>query len=136
MSKSRLAKTLVLGALLAVTNLAGMTGVAHAKDGAGSAAIHDRRQPPTQSQVGESWHQRPAATNQHTVAGSTRRPPTEAQVGEPWHLRVHAPTPPAKPDGQPSWPIASLAVLTAALALAGGLAAKRASRRVRPRLTA
>jgi hypothetical protein len=136
MSKSRLAKTLMLGALLAATNLAGTTSVAHAKDGAGSAAIHDRRQPPTQSQVGESWHQRPAATNQPTVAGDTRRPPTEAQVSEPWHLRVHAPTPPAKPDGQSRWPIASLAALTAALVLAGGLAAKRASRRVRPRLTA
>jgi hypothetical protein len=88
------------------------------------------------TQVGESWHQRPPTTNQSAIAGNARRPPTEGQVGEPWHLRVHPTTPPAQPDGQPSWPVASLAVLTAALALAGVLAAMRVSRRARPRLTA
>jgi hypothetical protein len=36
----------------------------------------------------------------------------------------------------PRWPVASLAVLTTALVLAGGLAPRRASRRPRPRLTA
>jgi hypothetical protein len=77
-----------------------------------------------------------AATNQSAVAGDTRQSPTEGQVGEPWHLRVNAPAPSDEPDGQPRWPVASLMVLTAALALAGGLAARRASRRPRPRLTA
>ena len=136
MSKSRLASALVLGALLAATNLAAMTGVAQAQATDAPTGKQAARRPPTQTQVGESWHQRPPTTNQSAVAGDTRRPPTEGQVGEPWHLRVHPMTPPAKPNGQPRWPVASLAVLTAALALAGGLAATRASRRARPRLTA
>jgi hypothetical protein len=135
MSKPKLAQALVVGALLAATNLAGMTAVAHAQATDPSTGKHAARRPPTQTQVGESWHQRPPTTNQHTVAGDTRRPPTEGQVGEPWHPRVHPLTPPAKPNSQPRWPIASLAVLTAALALAGGLAATRANRRARPRLT-
>jgi hypothetical protein len=108
MSKSRLAQALVLGALLAAANLAAMTGVAHAKGGGGSAAIHD----------------------------DDRRPPTQGQVGEPWHPRVSPPAPSAEPDSRPRWPVAPLVVLTAALALAGGLAARRAGRRARPRLTA
>ena len=127
MSKSRLARALVLGALLATTNLVGMTGVAHAKSE--PAVTHDRR-PPTQGQVGESWHQRPAVTHQQTSAGDTHQPPTEGQVGEPWHPRVHVPAPPAEPDGQPRWPVVSLALLAAVLALTGGLA-KRASHKTR-----
>jgi hypothetical protein len=129
MSKSRLAQALVLGALLAATNLVGMTGVAHATGGA--AVLQDDRRPPTQGQVGESWHQRQTPAHQSAISGDARRPPTEGQVGEPWHPRVHAPTPPAQPDSQPRWPVASLAVLAAALALAGGLVANRASRRTR-----
>jgi hypothetical protein len=136
MSKSRLASALVLGTLLAATTLAGLTGVAYAQATDASTGKQAARRPPTQTQVGEAWHQHPAATNQRTVAGDTRRPPTEGQVGEPWHPRMHAPTPPAKPNSQPRWPVAPLAVLTAALALAGGLATTRASRRARPRLTA
>jgi hypothetical protein len=134
MSKSRLTQAVVLGALLAAANLASMTGVAHAKSE--PTFTHDHQRPPTQGQVGESWHQPPPATNQSAIAGHRQRPPTEGQVGEPWHLRVHVPTPLPEPDSQPRWPVASLAVLTAALALAGGLAARRASRRPRPRLTA
>ena len=131
MSKCRLVQALVLGALLAATNLAGMTAIAHAQSEGGSVVVQNDRRPPTQGQVGESWHQRPAATNQPAIAGDTRRPPTEGQVGEPWHPRVNVPTPPAEPDSQPSWPIASLAVLATALALSAGLVAKRASRRTR-----
>jgi hypothetical protein len=131
MSKSRLAQALVLGAMLAATNLVGMTAVAHAKGGGGSVVAQDDRRPPTQGQVGESWHQRPAAANQQTFAGDARRPPTEGQVGEPWHPRVNVPTPPAEPDSQPSWPVTTLAVLAAALALSAGLVAIRASRRTR-----
>jgi hypothetical protein len=132
---SKLARVLALGALLAATNLAAMTAIAHAQAADAFTAKQAARRPPTQTQVGESWHQRPPTTNQSAVAGDTRRPPTEGQVGEPWHPRVHPLTPPAEPNGLPRWPVASLAVLTAALALAGGLAARRASRRARPRLT-
>jgi len=113
-----------------------MTAVAHAQATDAPTGRQAARRPPTQTQVGESWHQHPPTTNQSAIAGDARRPPTEGQVGEPWHLRVHPPTPAAEPDGQPGWPIASLIVLTATLALAGGLAATRASRRARPRLTA
>ena len=105
MSISRLAQAVVLGALLAAANLAGMTAIAVAQS-------------------------EPTLTHDH------QRPPTQGQVGEAWHPRVSPPAPPAEPDGQPRWPIASLAVLTATLALAGGLAARRASRRPRPQLTA
>ena len=129
MSKPKLAQALVLGALLAATNLAGLTAIAH-------VVVENDRRPPTQGQVGESWHQRPAPTSQQTFAGDVRRAPTEGQVGEPWHPRVHAPAPPADRDGPPRWPVASLAVLAAVLALAGGLVAKRARARVRPGLTA
>jgi hypothetical protein len=108
----------------------GMTGVAHAQATDASTAKQAARRPPTQTQVGEAWHQRPAATNQQTFAGDTHQPPTEGQVGEPWHPRVQVPAPPAEPDGQPRWPVVSLAVLAAVLALAGGLA-KRASHKTR-----
>jgi hypothetical protein len=137
-----------------------MTAVAHATGG--SEVIADGGRPPTQGQVGESWHHRPAAANQQTFAGALRRPPTKrspldnvavahvtdlrgfvlvrkrcctgtpkGQVGEPWHPRLSPPTPLAEPDGQPKWPVASLAVLAAVLVLAGGLAAKQASHRTR-----
>ena len=133
---SKLTRALVLGATLAAMNLAAMTTVAHAQATNAPTGKQANRRPPTQTQVGESWHQRPPTTNQSAIAGDARRPPSEGQVSEPWHLRVHPLTPPAEPDGQPGWPVVSLAVLTATLALAGGLAATRASRRARPRLTA
>ncbi|MET0477339.1 MAG: hypothetical protein ABW222_05215, partial [Actinomycetota bacterium] len=75
MSKSRLASALVLGALLAATNLAGLTGVAYAQATDAPTGKQAARRPPTQTQVGEAWHQHPAAANQHTVAGDPRRPP-------------------------------------------------------------
>jgi hypothetical protein len=97
---------------------------------------HDHQRPPTQGQVGEAWHRRPAATNQSAIAGHRQQPPTEGQVGEPWHPRQSVPMRPDKPTNQPGGLVAALAVLAAALALAGGLAARRASRRPRPQLTA
>jgi hypothetical protein len=72
----KLLRILVLAAMPAALNLAGMTAVAHATVG-GSIVIDDGRRPPTQGQVGESWHQRPV--DQHTIAGDTWRPPTEGQ---------------------------------------------------------
>jgi len=69
-------------------------------------------------------------------AQTTRQPPTQGQVGEPRHPRVSPPAPPAEPNGQPRWPVTSLAVLAAALALSGGLATRRASRKAWLGLTA
>jgi hypothetical protein len=127
MFTSRLTRALVVGALLAATNLASMTA-AHAND---ATATNHALRPPTQDQVGESWPQRPSSSGQTAVTGNTRRPPTEGQVGEPWHPRVSTPTPPAAPDGKAHWPVASLTLLASALALSAGLAAKRANRRIR-----
>jgi hypothetical protein len=136
---SKLARTLVLGATLAAMNLAGMTTVAHAQPTAEPTSKQHARRPPTQRQVGEAWRQLQVAAEEPTVAGDTRWPPTESQVGESWRHRVNVPVRPAEPGGQPSWLVASLGVLTAALALSGGLvvlATKRAGRRVRARQAA
>ena len=71
----------------------------------------------TLGQVGEAWHQPKAAP---AVAGDARRPPTESQVGEPWRHQTDVSARPAEPAGQPGWRMASLGLLAAALALAGG----------------
>jgi hypothetical protein len=59
---------------------------------------------------------------------------TRGQVGESWRHQTDVPAQPAEPGGLPSWVMASLGLLAAVLALAGGLAvlaARRASRRAR-----
>jgi hypothetical protein len=148
---SQRARALILAAMVAAMNLAAVTAVAQAQ-------TNDQpvRRPPTQGQVGESWHQAQTPADQPTMAGDTRRPPTEAQVGESWRQQgtaeephvagdgrqppteaqvgeswrhpTSAPVPPAEPSGQPSWLIPSLDVLAAALVLAGGLAVLAARR--------
>jgi hypothetical protein len=115
-------------------NLAAMTTVAQAQSTDEPTSNQDARQPPTERQVGEAWRHPQLAAEQPAVADDTRRPPTEAQVGESWRHPTSASVPPAEPSGQPSWLIASLGVLAAALVFAGGLAvlaAKRAGRRAR-----
>jgi hypothetical protein len=128
MFTSRLAQALVLGALLAATNLAGMTAVAHAQASDEPTGKQAARRPPTQSQVGEAWHQPQAAPAGPDVAGDVRRPPTESQVGEPWRHQTSVPGRLAEPDAQSGWRLASLGFLAAALALAGGLAVHAATR--------
>jgi hypothetical protein len=131
---STLARTLILGATLAAMNLASMTAVAHAQASDEPASSQDARRPPTERQVGEPWRHRQLTADQPTAAGDTLQPPTERQVGEPWRHQTGAPVATAEPSGQPGWLIASLGLLAAALALAGGLAvmaARRASRRTR-----
>jgi hypothetical protein len=131
---SKLARALMLGAMLAAMNLAGVTAVAQAQSNNEPASTKDARRPPTEGQVGEAWRHPQVTAEQPTVADDTRRPPTEAQVGEAWRHPTNAPVPPAEPSGQPGWLIPSLGVLAAALVLAGGLAvlaARRAGRRAR-----
>ena len=131
MSKSRLTQAVVLGALLAAASLATMTAVAHATSE--PTLTHDSQRPPTQGQVGEAWHRRSVVVNQYPVAGDMRRPPTEGQVGEAWHPRVSVPMRPSEPTSQPGRRVAALAALAAAaLAVSGGLVAKRTGWRVRP----
>jgi hypothetical protein len=130
---SKLARTLVLGAMLAAMNLAGMTAVAQAQ---ANDEGKDAR-PPTEGQVGESWRTRPMTSQQQTAADAALR----RQLAQEHSYRssetpaqVPAPTQAPEPSGQPGWLVPSLTLLAAALAVSGGLAvmaAKRASRRVR-----
>ena len=122
---SKLARVLVLGAMVAAMTLAGMTAVAHAQ---ANNEGKDARRPPTQGKVGEAWHQPKAAPAVPDVAGDARRPPTESQVGEPWRHQTDVSARPAEPDGQPGWRMASLGLLAAALALAGGFAVHAVTR--------
>jgi hypothetical protein len=151
---SKLTRTLVLGAMLAAMNLAGMTAVAQAQpnDPDGKQA---RRQA-TEGQVGETWRkhqatpQQQAATDdaveqfrrgerasqeQTTADAALRRQLARERFSIPdgTPAQVPALTQASEPSGQPGWLVPSLAVLAAALVVSGGLAvmAKRASRRVR-----
>jgi hypothetical protein len=126
MSKGTRAR--IVAVTLAAMTLAAMTAVAHAQSSDEPTGKQDARRPPTQSQVGEAWHQPQVAPTAPDVAGDTRRPPTESQVGEPWRHQTEVPARSAKPDGQLGWRIASLVFLAAALALAGGLAVHAATR--------
>jgi hypothetical protein len=124
----------IVAVTLAAMTLAGMTAFAHAQASDEPTGKQAARRPPTQSRVGEAWHQPQEAADVPDVAGDARRTPTESQVGESWRHPTGAPVRPAKPSGQPGWLLASLGVLTAALVLAGGLAvlaARRAGRRAR-----
>jgi hypothetical protein len=126
---SKLARTLVFAATLAAMNLAGMSAVAQAQ-----ANDQPARRPPTQGQVGESWHQRQVTAEQPDIASDARRPPTESQVGESWRHQTDGPAQPPEPSGQSNWLVASLGGFAAGLALAGGLAmlaARRAGRSAR-----
>jgi hypothetical protein len=130
---SKLARALVLGAILAAMNLAGMTAVAQAQ---ANDEGRDARRPPTERQVGESWRQPQVASQEQTAADAAlRRQLARERFSIPSGTPAQAPAPePAEPSGQPGWLVPSLAVLAAALAVSGGLAvmaAKRASRRVR-----
>ena len=126
---SKRTRALILAAMVAAMNLAAMTAVAQAQ-----ANDQPARRPPTQGQVGESWHQRQVPAEQPNIASDARRPPTESQVGESWRHQTDVPAQPVEPGGLPSWVMASLGLLAAFLALAGGLAvraARRAGRRAR-----
>jgi hypothetical protein len=128
---SKLTRTLIIGAMLAAMHLAGMTAVAQAQ-----ANDEPVRQPPTERQVGESWRHRQAASQDQSAADATLgRVQARERFSIPNRTPAQAPTPVlAKPSRQPGWLIASLAVLVAALVMAGGLAilaAKRTRRRAR-----
>jgi hypothetical protein len=128
---SKLTRTLIIGATLTAMHLVGMTAVAHAQ-----ANDEQVRQPPTEGQVGESWRHRQAASPEQTAADAAlqrqlARERFSIPNGAPAQVPAPVPDEPSRPTG---WLIASLAVLVAALALAGGLAvltARRTRRRAR-----
>jgi hypothetical protein len=112
--------------MVAALNLAATSAAAQTTDEpTGKQAT---RRPPTQGQVGESWHQPQVTAEQPNIASDARRPPTQSQVGESWRHQTSVPGRPAEPGGQPGWRIASLVFLAAALALVGGLAVAAATR--------
>ena len=64
---SKLARALVLGAMLAAMNLAGMTAIAQAQPNDDPDGKQTRRQA-TESQVGETWRKRPVTSQQQAAA--------------------------------------------------------------------
>jgi hypothetical protein len=132
---SKLTRVLVLGAALAAMNLAGMTAVGQAQ---ATNEGKDARRPPAERQVGETWRHGQVASPEQTAADAAlQRQLARERHSIPNGTPAQVPAPvPDEPSGTPGWLVASLGVLAAALALAGGLAvlaAKRAGRRARIR---
>jgi hypothetical protein len=131
---SRRTRALILAALLATMNLAGLTAVAHAQanDPDGKVA----RRLATERQAGEPRrHRQVASPEQATADAALRRVLARERFSIPSETpkQPTAPAPP-EPSAQPSWLLASLGGFAAGLALAGGLAvfaARRAGRRAR-----
>jgi hypothetical protein len=119
---SRLARVLILGAVMAAVNLAGMTAVAQAQSAHDDAVQRFRQgervsqEQPTADRVVQWFRQGERA--------SQEQPTTDNP----------APLQPDQPTGQPGWLVVSLSVLAATLAVVAGLAvlaARRATRRAR-----
>jgi hypothetical protein len=132
---SKRTRALILGATLAAMNLAGMTAVAHTQ---ATSEAKDARRLPTERQVGETWRHDQAVSQEQTAADAAlQRQLARERHSIPSGTPAQVPAPvPDEPSGTPGWLLASLGVLAAALALAGGLAvlaAKRAGRRARIR---
>ena len=133
---SRLTRTLIVGATLTAMNLVGMTAVAQAHINDQPTATQPALRPPTERQVGESWRQRQPASKEQAAADATlQRVQASERFSIPSGTPAQAPTPmPAEPSRPLGWLTASLVMLVAALALAGGpalLAAKRTRRKAR-----
>jgi hypothetical protein len=130
---SKLVRALVLGVTLAAMNLAGMTAVAQAQ---ATNEAKDARRPPTERQVGEAWRHGQAATPEQTAADAAlQRQLARERFSIPNATPAQVPAPVSdEPSGQPGWLLASLGVLAAALALAGGLAVLAAKRGRRARI--
>jgi hypothetical protein len=150
---SKLARALVVGAILAAMSLAGMTTVAQATE----HTIKPYAGPPLERQVGESYRHRqvapeksqtttdPAAERalarqrywyyQSTVAArqaqARLQPPLESRVGEQYRTPSNATVQLAEPSPEPNQPIALIGLLAAALALIGVLVTMTFSRAVR-----
>jgi hypothetical protein len=118
----------IVAATLAAMHLAAMTAVAHAQATDEPTGKQAAGRPPTQGQVSEAWHPPQEPADVPAVAGETRRAPTKGQVGESWRYQTSVPGRSAESGGQLGWRIASLGLLAAALALAGGLAVLAATR--------
>jgi hypothetical protein len=127
---SKFTRTLAVGATLAAISLVSMTA-AHAR-----ATDQATLRPPTERQVGESWHHRQAAAKEQTAADAALgRMLARERFSTPNPTPAQVPAPaPTQPNRQPSWLLASLGVLAVVMLVAGlaALAARRASRRAPP----
>jgi hypothetical protein len=127
---SNRARVLILGVTLAAMNLAGMTAFAHAQ----ATDQQATRRPPTERQLGEPWrHHQVTSPAQAAADTAHRRQTAQEQSYNPRTTPAQVPAPvPDEPSRPTGWLLASVGVLVATLALAGGLAV-RAARRTRRR---
>jgi hypothetical protein len=129
---SKRTRALILGVTLAAMNLAGLTAVAQAQTNDEPA-----RRPPTERQVGESWRKRPSTSPEQTAADAALQrqlAPERHSISSGTPAQVPDPTQADEPNGQPSWLLASLGGLAAALAISAGLvvlANRRTNRKAR-----
>ena len=154
---SKRTHALVVAAMVAALNLAGMTAIAHAQANDQPTSDQNARRSPTQAQVGKYryYHDALAAQGQADAAAqrklsenwtyyyhATQMSPAQlkawmqakdhADTPTKPPTQVPAPVPPTEPNGQPTWLVVSLGGLAAALAVVAGLAllaARRATRR-------
>jgi hypothetical protein len=131
---SNRARALILGVTLAAMNLAGLTAVAHAQATDQPAGQQATRRPPTERQVGEPWRYHQVTSPAQAAADTAhRRQTAQEQSYNPRTTPAKVPAPvPDEPSRPIGWLLASVGVLVATLALAGGLAV-RAVRRTRRR---
>jgi hypothetical protein len=120
---SKLARALALAAMLAATNLAGMTAVAHAH--AIDQGTQAARRPPTDRQVEGARRQRPVTSQeQSTGDAALRRLLARERFSIPngAPTQVTSPRSPTHPRRQAGWRGPALWVLAPALALVAGVA--------------
>jgi hypothetical protein len=119
---SKLAHALALAAVLAAMGLSGMTAAqARATD---HPTRQDARRPPTESQVGEYWRDRPAASQEQAGGdATTRRLLARERFSVPDQGPAQAASPqPSQPSRRADRLIPVLGVLATVVALAAGVA--------------
>jgi hypothetical protein len=135
---SKRTHALVLVAMVAAMNLAGLTAIARAQppDGVEQFRRGERAsQEQTTSDAQEQFRRGERASQEQTTSDATvRRLLARERFSIPSRTPAQVPTPvqPDQPNGQPTWLVVSLAALAAALAVVAGLAllaARRANRR-------
>jgi hypothetical protein len=150
---SKLARAVVLVAMLVAMNLAGMTTIAHAQVNQDRidrhralgrlelfvAGDHDPRRPPLERQVTSMSRRQPSGAADASLRRLLARERFSVPDGAPAQAQPTSPVRPAAPGGQAGWLTPALAALAAALALVAGvavLAARRTTRTHRGQSTA
>jgi hypothetical protein len=139
---SKLTRTLILAAMVAAMNLAGMTLVAQAQPPDGVEQFrrgeHASQEQSTPAEAVEEFRRGEHAAEEQTAADAAlQRQLARERFSIPSGTPAQAPAPvrSTEPGGQPDWLVLGLGVLAAILALVAGvavMAARRAGRKVRP----